>query len=65
ALIRLPEKCKIAFEYSRNDQLTYPQIAQKMDISIKTVEAHLGKALRSLRAELAEYLIVTILIILF
>ena len=56
ALASLPERCKIAFEYSRFENLTNKEIALKMDISVKGVEALIGRALKSLRISLADYL---------
>ena len=56
ALSLLPERCKMAFEYSRFENFTNKEIAIKMDISIKGVEALIGRALKSLRISLAEYL---------
>lgn len=52
----LPEKCKMVFEMSRKEDLKYSEIAQKMNISVKTVEAQMSKALKLLRAHLAEFL---------
>lgn len=52
AIDRLPEKCRIVFLLSRQDELTYSEIAQNLDISIKTVENQIGKALKYLRAAL-------------
>ena len=56
ALSSLPERCRMAFEYSRFENLTNKEIAIKMEISIKGVEALIGRALKSLRVSLAEYL---------
>lgn len=56
ALSLLPERCKMAFEYSRFENLTNKEIALKMEISVKGVEALIGRALKSLRISLAEYL---------
>ncbi|MCE7056075.1 RNA polymerase sigma-70 factor [Algoriphagus sp. AGSA1] len=56
ALEKLPEKCRMVFNLSRFEELKYQEIAQRLDISIKTVEAHMGKALKALRVELAEFL---------
>lgn len=46
---QLPEKCRLIFQYSRNEQMPVKQIAAKLDISPKTVENQLGKAVRQLR----------------
>ncbi len=56
ALAALPERCKMAFEYSRFENLTNKEIAQKMEISTKGVEALIGRALKSLRISLVDYL---------
>lgn len=56
ALSLLSERCKTAFEYSRFENLTNKEIALKMDISVKGVEALMGRALKSLRISLAEFL---------
>jgi len=56
ALASLPVRCKMAFEYSRFENLTNNEIAQKMGITVKGVEALIGRALKLLRISLAEYL---------
>lgn len=53
ALAQLPTQCRAVFELSRYDELSYQQIADTLDISPKTVENHMGKALRILRRELS------------
>jgi len=45
----LPEKSKLVFTFSRDEELTVSQIAKKMDLSPKAVEYHITKALRTLR----------------
>ena len=52
----LPERCREVFELSRTHGLKYSEIAQTLGISIKTVEAQMGKALRVMREELAPWL---------
>ncbi len=52
---KLPKKCRLVFVYSRHDGLSLDEIADKMNISIKTAEAHLSKALRRLRLSLKNY----------
>lgn len=46
---QLPEKCRIVFNLSRQEGLSYAQIAEELQISTKTVEAHMGTALKKLR----------------
>ncbi len=48
----LPEKCRIVFLMSRNEGKSARQIAEELGISQKTVEAHMGKALKTLRNSL-------------
>lgn len=52
----LPEKCRIAFELSRFENLTNKEIAGNMDISVKGVEALIGRSLKLLRNDLVEFL---------
>ncbi len=52
----LPEKCRIVFELNRQEGLKYAQIADKLGISIKTVEAQMSKALGVLRDHLSEFI---------
>lgn len=56
ALSALPDRCRTAFEYSRFENLSYPEIANKMDISVKAVEALISRSLKILRKELKDYL---------
>ena len=56
AMDLLPEKCREVFELSRYEGLKYHEIADRMDISQKTVENQMGKALKVLRQHLAPYL---------
>src|ERR1700761_41337 len=49
----LPEKCRLVYQLSRDAGYTQKQIAEELNISEKTVEAHLGKAIRTLRARLS------------
>ena len=65
AMNQLPDKCQEVFRLSRMEQLSYKEIAQQLEISQKTVENHMGKALRMMREGLKDYLplvLVTILL---
>lgn len=56
ALNELPEKCRTVFQLSRFEELKYKEIADRLSISVKTVEAQMGKALKILRIKLVDYL---------
>lgn len=58
ALQLLPEKCRQVFEMNRQDGLKYAEIAEKLNISIKTVEAQMSKALAIMREHLRDFLVV-------
>jgi len=55
SLLKLPEKCRQVFVLSRKG-FSLKEIAAKLDISEKTVEAHISKALRILRVEMKDYI---------
>jgi RNA polymerase sigma-70 factor, ECF subfamily len=56
AVADLPERCRQVFELSRVEGLKYLEIAERMGISVKTVEVQMGKALRVLRERLKPWL---------
>ncbi len=56
AVMNLPEHCRVVFEMSRFEELKNREIAEKLGVSQKTVEAHLTKALKIMRSELKDYL---------
>jgi RNA polymerase sigma-70 factor (ECF subfamily) len=60
AVETLPTQCAEVFRLSRFEQLSYAEIAQRLDISTKTVENHMGKALRRMREQLKDFLTVVI-----
>lgn len=64
ALDKLPEQCRKVFELSRFQEMRYAEIADHLQISPKTVENHMGKALKILREELHDYLPLVILLLL-
>ena len=56
ALEKLPDNIREVFEMNRFEGKTYKEIAEEKAISIKTVEAQMSKALKTLRMELNDYL---------
>jgi RNA polymerase sigma-70 factor (ECF subfamily) len=56
AIDALPERCSEIFKLSRYSEMTYAEIAEALEISVKTVENQMGKALKVLRETLNEYL---------
>ena len=49
ALDRLPERCREIFIRIREEKQSYAQVAEELDISIKTVDAQLQKAVSRLK----------------
>ena len=62
AIENLPPQCRNIFELSRFEDLKYREIADQLNLSVKTVETQMGKALRLLRTQLADYLISLLLL---
>lgn len=62
AMQALPEQCRLVFKLSRFEELKYQEIADQLDISIKTVENQIGKALRIMREQLRDYLPIILLL---
>ncbi len=63
ALDELPQQCRTIFQLSRFEQLKYQQIADQLNLSVKTVENQMGKALKVLRLKLAEFLLLVLYIL--
>lgn len=61
ALDKLPEVVASTFRSNRFEGKTYAEIALEKQISVKTVEAYMTKALKFLRVELKDYLPLLIL----
>jgi len=59
----LPPRCKEVFKMSRQQQLSYAEIAKELNISANTVETQIVKALRILRTGLKDYLSLLIIFI--
>jgi RNA polymerase sigma-70 factor (family 1) len=65
AIAELPEQCGVVFKMSRFGNLKYAEIADELNISVKTVENHMGKALRLMREKLSDYLHILIWFLIF
>lgn len=59
---KLPEKCRLIFKDSREQGLTTAEIAEKFNISSKTVENQLNKALRHLKSSFRSLFLLLILL---
>ncbi|BEG99260.1 RNA polymerase sigma-70 factor [Bacteroides sedimenti] len=55
ALSKLPEACRLAFEMNRFEGLRYKEIASRLDVSERTIEVRIGKAIGLLRVYLKEF----------
>lgn len=62
---KLPEKCREIFLLCRFEGLKYAEIAQKLNISVKTVEMQMGIALKKLRDSLSDYQMINLLVFIF
>lgn len=56
AIEQIPERRRQVFLMHREDKLTYTEIAEVLDISVKTVETQMSRSLKFLREKLAEFL---------
>jgi RNA polymerase sigma-70 factor, ECF subfamily len=56
AIESLPKQCKAVFKLSRFESLTYAEIAEQLNLSVKTVDNHMVRALKLLRVKLKDYL---------
>ena len=52
AIARLPERCRLVYTLHREQGLSYAEIAAVMEISPKTVDVQMGRALKALRRSL-------------
>ena len=61
AVQKLPPMQRKVFELSREEGLSYREIAEKLSISVKTVEIHISKALKFLKSRLTGFIILVLL----
>lgn len=52
----LPPRCKLVFELVKDEGLKYKEVAEMLDISVKAVEAHVSKAMITLRKGIYPYI---------
>lgn len=57
ALQLLPSEISSAFRMNRQEGITYHEIAERQNVSVRTIEVRIGKALAMLREHLKDYLI--------
>ncbi|MEZ5056350.1 MAG: RNA polymerase sigma-70 factor [Saprospiraceae bacterium] len=62
AIDNLPEKARIPFCLNRYEEMTYPEIAEKLGVSVKTVEYQMSKALQILRKAAEPFLSLALLL---
>jgi RNA polymerase sigma-70 factor (ECF subfamily) len=62
-ILSLPERCREVFILSRMDGLKNREIAEKLEINVKNVERHLGRALQSFRKNFSEELPVALILL--
>lgn len=55
AIAILPQKCRIVYCLKYNEGLSYKEIAEYLEISVHTVDNHIQKALKTLKAELEQF----------
>ena len=55
AIQALPEKCRIVFLLNRQEEMSYAEVANQLNISVKTVENQIGKALKLLRQAITDH----------
>lgn len=53
----LPEQCRRIFMLSRYEELRYAEIAQRLNISVNTIENQISKALKILRSKLKDHIV--------
>ncbi len=55
AIQGLPSKCRLVYSLVKDDGMKYQQVADTLNISIKTVEMHVGKALKRIKIAFEKY----------
>ncbi|TXK33866.1 RNA polymerase sigma-70 factor [Pontibacter qinzhouensis] len=63
AIQQLPEQCRRIFEMNRFDGKKNKEIAEELQLSVRTVETQISKALKLLRTELADFFLLLLLLL--
>lgn len=56
AVNKLPDQCRLIFQLSRYENMSYKEIAAALELSPKTIENQIGRALKALRNDLKDFL---------
>jgi RNA polymerase sigma-70 factor, ECF subfamily len=56
AIEKLPSQCRAVFVMSRYEELRYAEIAERLDISVNTIQNHVCKAIKILKQELKDFI---------
>jgi len=56
AIQDLPSKCRLIYSMVKDDNMKYKEVANTMNISVKTVEVHVGKALKRIKLAFENYI---------
>jgi RNA polymerase sigma-70 factor (ECF subfamily) len=65
AIQELPPKCKEIFMLCRFEELKYSEIAERLNISVKTVEMQISIALKKIRQKLTDSQMIQLIIFMF
>lgn len=60
AIETLPERCRLVFQLNRQHGMSYAEVAEALGVTVKAVEANMGRALVGLRRSLAPFLVAAI-----
>lgn len=63
AIENLPPRCSLIFKMSRFEEKTYQEIADALELSVKTIENQMGKALQLMRKQLEPYLNILLFVV--
>jgi RNA polymerase sigma-70 factor (ECF subfamily) len=58
---KLPSRQRDVYELHKKKGLKYSEIAEKLEVSVNTVENHMSRALKALRKQLTDYTLLSLL----